>query len=86
MAMRFVRQINIHLDDIQRLNDFLNQRDLSVRVAWATTTVSGSGIAGRMEMPIPGKGTISGDLSEADAAELNALISELEDGYWRPRG
>ena len=73
------------MDDVQRLDDFLKQRNLSVHVAWETTTVSGSEFAGSVEMPIPGKGTVSGDLSEAHAAELNRFIAELEDGYWKSR-
>jgi hypothetical protein len=73
------------MDDVQRLNEYISQRGISVHVAWRTTTVSGSGIAGRTNVPMPGDGNVSGDLPQDEVAALYAFISELENGYWRPR-
>jgi hypothetical protein len=83
--MRFNREINIHTDDVQGLIEYIKQRDISVHIAWKTTEVRGSGIAGRMNIPTPGDGTVSGDLPEDEVAALNAFISNLEATYWRPR-
>jgi hypothetical protein len=65
---------------------FIEDRHLGVRVTWDTNRGhKAAGIAGKMDIPIYGKGTMSGEVSEEEAAALNALISELEDGYFRPR-
>jgi hypothetical protein len=83
--MSFFRQINVHPQDVDRLLGFLRERQLSARVAWDAGSASGAGVAGRVRVPILGKGIISGQLSEEDAKDLNRLIAELEDGYFRPR-
>lgn len=83
--MRFYRRINIHTEDVPRFTDFVSQREMSLHVEWETTIMSGSGIAGRIKIPIVGKGTVSGQLSEEDATALNGFISELEASYHRPR-
>jgi hypothetical protein len=83
--MQFFRAIDIHTDDVRPFFAFLRERNLSVKVAWVTTERSGSGLPGSMNVPIEGKGTVSGELSEEEAAELNAFIIKLEADYWRGR-
>jgi hypothetical protein len=83
--MRFDRPINIHPGDVKRLMAFLKERNLTVRIAWATTSQSGAGLPGRTSETLPGQGAISGELSEPDAAELNGFIIKLEAAYFDPR-
>jgi hypothetical protein len=80
--MKYRRHINIHFRDIQKLREFLQARNLRISIGWDTVSQSGAGIAGRMNVSIPGRGTLRGDISDEDARDLDRLISELESGYW----
>ncbi len=80
--MKYRRHINIHFRDIQRLREFLQARDLGINIIWDTVLQSGAGIAGRMNVSIPGRGTLRGEISDEDGRDLDALVSELEAGYW----
>ena len=79
--MKYRRHINIHFRDIQRLREFIQARNLRISIIWDTISQSGAGIAGRMNVSIPGRGTLWGVISDEDGRDLDALVSELESGY-----
>jgi hypothetical protein len=79
--MKYRRHINIHFRDIARLREFLQDRDLRVNIDWDSVSQSGVGISGRMNISIPGRGTLRGEISEQNAKDLDTLITELENGY-----
>jgi hypothetical protein len=84
--MRFHREINIHTDDVPQLFKFIEERHLGVSATWDVNRgYKAAGMAGKMDIPIYGKGTISGEVSEQEATALNTFIADLEARYWRQR-
>ena len=69
ICMRYVRRINLSMDAVQRLNYFVNQRYPSLHVEARAMPPSDSC-----------EGTVTGELTDTQATEVDSFISELAAG------